>query len=111
MARVKFTWHGAIIARKIDAATDAGLGSVARAAQSLLRSELHRWTGEMAARSFAEVSSSGGRRTLSIGSDAEHTFFHEVAPNNYPPHPQIRPIADRIGPTIIPAIRGAMGRI
>jgi hypothetical protein len=105
----RFVWQGATIARQIDAAVAAALANRASAALGLLRSELHRDTGQMADEAFAEVDTAGGKRTLRLGSDAPHTYWHETG-GAYPAHPQIRAIADRIAPTITPAIRAAMGR-
>jgi hypothetical protein len=108
--RTQFQWQGATVARQVTAAVQTALDGRARAALDALRSELHRDTGEMAARAFAEVSVAGTKRTLRLGSDAPHTYWHEMGSSNYPAHPQIRQIADRLAPTITPAIRAAMGR-
>jgi hypothetical protein len=107
--RFKLTWQGATVTRQVDAAVQRALDGRAQAALDALRSELHRDTGEMAERAFAEVSVAGTKRTLRLGSDAPHTAYHELGTSNYPAHPQIRAIADRIAPTITPAIRTALG--
>lgn len=104
----KYTWRGGAVLRQIDAAVQAAFDERARAAKGLLEAELHRVSHEMANRSFAEVSLAGTRRSLKIGSDAPHTYYHENGTAYFEGHPQIRSIADRIAPTITPAIQKAL---
>lgn len=103
------TWQGATVTQAVDRAVEAALAGRAAAARAALSSELHRDSGQMAEQSFAEVGVSGGKRQLRLGSAAPHTAYHELGTSNYPAHPQIRAIADRIAPTISPAIRAALG--
>lgn len=105
----RLTWRGATVSRQVDAAMRAALEDEAREVRADLQASLHRVTGEMAEKSFAEVTVSGTKRQLRLGSDAPHTAYHELGTSNYPAHPQIRAIADRHAPHITPRLRAALG--
>jgi hypothetical protein len=104
----RYTWRGGVVLRQINDAVEKAFEDRARAAKALLQAELHRVSHEMADKSFAEVGLSGRRRSLKIGSDAPHTYYHEIGTAFFEGHPQIRSIADRIAPTITPAIQRAL---
>ncbi len=104
--RYKLTWQGATVKQAIDSALDAALEALAQEIRAYLQANLHRITGRMAAESFAEVEVRGGKRTLSLGSDAPYTIFHEL---RY--HPQLRETADIFAPQVTPRIQQALRRV
>ena len=100
-----FRWQGDQTRRKVAEAVLSDMESVAALIEGYLRSTLHRITGDMADKSYAEVDQQGNRIILRFGSDSDHAFWHEVRW-----HPQIRQTADVWIPKLIAQIRAAMAR-
>jgi hypothetical protein len=100
------SWRGGPVRQAL---IDAGTEVMERKADVILarlQSELHKLSGEMAEKAFAEVEvQSGNRIRLRAGSRAEHTSLHELGNANYEGHPQIREIMDQEIPTLIPELR------
>lgn len=110
---VKLTWQGATVFAKVDAGVQSALDDLAKEIEATLHRELHRYPKhkehQMADEAFAKVTVSGTKRTLSLGSDAPYTYWHEEGTSNFEGHPQIREIADRYAPQITPRLRAALG--
>ena len=86
--RITSNWRA--FQKLVDDATAAAARQLQQDILRYLHENLHRWTGEMAERAFCEVYfTASGTLVVRFGSDAAHTFWHEV---RY--HPQIRETAD-----------------
>lgn len=90
-----YTSRFPIVMQQIDDATASMMRQLGQDILIWLRTNLHRWTGEMAREAFAEVFAESGEIRVRFGSDTDHTFWHEVV---Y--HPQMRECADLFGPQI-----------
>lgn len=100
----KLTWRGATVLREIDSRVDEAMERLKDEVQSYLTSNLHRYTGQMADESFAEIEVvRGKKRKLVAGSDAPHTLFHEI---RY--HAQLRETLDIFAPKLSQYIREAL---
>lgn len=99
----KLTWRGATVLRQIDANIDQAMENLRDDIEQYLQSNLHRWTGQMADESFAELTyETGKKRTLRVGSDAPHTLYHEF---RY--HPQLREALDMWAPKMTQYLQAA----
>lgn len=103
----RFTWEGATVLRQWEAQIQAGMETLAEEIESDLRSNLHRVTDEMADNAFANVEVRGGKRTITAGSTAPHTAYHELGTSRYSAHPQIRQTIDRYAPRLTERIAAA----
>lgn len=104
------TWNGAAILAGIEAAVDQTVNDRAKGIEQRLHAELHRWhltppdQHFLADMAYAAVYHVGARWTLSAGSEASYTVWHEL---KY--HPQIRQIVgDQEGPKLAAAVRDAV---
>ena len=102
----KLTWQGATVRNAIDSAVQEAMDNLAEEIRAYLQATLHRITSRMANESFAEVEVRGGKRTLSLGSDAPYTIYHEL---RY--HPQLRETADLFAPQVTPRIQAALRKV
>lgn len=102
----RFKWTGDQVRRKVAENVLREMESVAALIEGYLRSTLHRWTGEMADKVYSEVDQDGSRIIIRVGSDAPHTFYHEV---KY--HPQLRATLDVWAPRLASVIAAAMRRV
>lgn len=102
----RFVWNGSRLRAEVSIEVQAAMQRLAADLESYLRATLHRDTGEMAERSFANVEVSGDRIIVRAGSDAAHTIYHEF---RY--HPQLRQTLDEWAPKISGYLRAvARGR-
>lgn len=101
----RFTWTGDAVRRRVNEAMLREVESVAALLEGYLRSTLHRITGDMADKSFAEVDVRGAVIILRFGSDSEHAMAHEIRW-----HPQIRQTADIWIPKVIAQVVAALRR-
>lgn len=101
----RFRWAEPAVARKVAENVLSDIESFAALLEGYLRSELHVWTGEMRDRAYVEVDTKGDTILIRAGSDAEHTFWHEV---RY--HPQLRQAMDIWAPKLAATIRAALRR-
>lgn len=99
------TWNGDAVQKRVAESVLREMESLASLIEGYLRSTLHRWTGEMSDKAFAEVDVEGSRIIIRFGSDAEHTFWHEV---KY--HAQIRDSADIWMPKLAALVTAAAVR-
>lgn len=108
----QLTWEGATVQQKILSAAIQALDEERDEIEQdfRYRLELHRDTGEMLAQSYVIVEVRGTKRNLILGSSAPHTYWHEVNPYNYPPHPVIRETMDAHIPHLTQRIREAVRR-
>lgn len=101
-------WQGATVRRQIAAAIQGGMDDLAKSVLADLHEQLHKVSHEMADKAFARVEIRGGKRTLTAGSEAGHTAYHELGTSNFEGHPQIRQIMDRRIPEVTELIRRRM---
>lgn len=104
------TWQGAQVLRAWEAQIQDGMDRLADEIEDELVSTLHRVSGEMADNAFASVEVRGGKRTISAGSTAEHTAYHELGTSTFEGHPQIREVIDRAAPRLTQTIAAARKR-
>jgi hypothetical protein len=102
----RLRWDGSRLRAQVSTDLQGAMQRMAADLESYLRSTLHRDTGEMAEEAFATVEVRGDRIAIRAGSNAPHTFYHEV---KY--HPQLRETMDVWAPRLADAIRAiARGR-
>lgn len=99
----RLRWDGARVRAQVSVELQAAMQRMAADLEAYLRATLHRWTGEMAERSFATVEVRGERIVIRAGSDAPHTIYHEL---RY--HPQLRQTMDLWAPKLAAAIRSVI---
>lgn len=102
----RLTWRGATVSSQYKAALNAELNGVADDMEMWLKSNLHRYTGDMADKAYAEVGTSGSRRIVRAGSTSDHAFWHEF---RY--HAQFRQCMDLFVPQAQAAARNAMLKV
>lgn len=105
----KLQWQGATVLRRIEAGVQKALDAEAAEIHADLQESLHKVTGRMARESFAEVTVSGTKRTLRLGSDAPYSVFEEQGTSQRPGHHVIRTVADRHVGHITPRLKAAVG--
>lgn len=106
---VKLIWQGATVSRQVEQAIQQAMAEEAAEVRADLRASLHKITGRMAAESFADVTVSGTKRQLALGSDVPYAIFEEQGTSQRPGHHVIRSVADRHVPHITPRLRAAIG--
>lgn len=99
------TWRGGTVAQQLDAAVQQVMDDKAKEILADLRTEIHEVSGEMRRQAFARVEVSGGKRSLTAGSDVDYAIFEEIR------HPQIRKVMDKHIPTVPPRLKAAIGGI
>jgi len=100
----KLTWRGAIVLKTINDDINRAMENLRQDIEQYLHSNLHKWTGQMADEAFAELTIvTSGKRTLSVGSDAPHTLYHEF---RY--HPQLREALDIWAPKVTQYLQAAL---
>lgn len=104
-----FTWRGGRVVQIVTQALADEMEQQRSDIEATLRRELHRYPSHtehrLADEAFAEVTVRSGRRTLTAGSRAPYTAFHELGTSTFEGHPQIREIMDRFIPVLLPRIR------
>ncbi len=99
----KFTWRGATVYRQVTQNVDDAMENLRRDVLAYLHQTLHIYTGEMNEQAFAELEVvTGKKRKLVVGSDSEHTLFHEF---RY--HPQLRETMDEWAPKVSQYLQAA----
>lgn len=99
-----FEWD----AQQVEQVVVIGIGrmmdKLAADTEAWLRANLHEYTGEMRAKSYAHNERTSQGFAVHAGSDTDHTFWHEV---RY--HPQLRQCMDLFAPTMGLRLREELG--
>jgi hypothetical protein len=114
----QLTWQGATVLQQwiaqIQTALEQEREEIAEDFQTTMRAEHNQGTHpeneSIAGTAYCVVKVAGPKRTIVLGATAEHTYYHEVKPYNYPPHGTIREVMSRHVPHLTPRIRAARGR-
>lgn len=101
-----FVWHAERLQSRVDIAVGAAAERLAAEVQEWLRSNLHRYTGEMAENAYGRMDRTPTGFRITGGSDTDHTFYHEV---RY--HPQLRQCLDLFAPTMGARVREALSTL